>query len=861
VDLLFQGRLTHQALQEMMASLHAELQNLLAGKADTAAVEAALGQKASVSTLEGLRAEIFALKDALQAGEGIEARLLAERGSAEAQASPFQHYQLEMGALVKQLREEEAAARAQEAAQAEERRKRMALAAAQRGAGATASGGDSAANNAAAADGAIVRMMNADGTPFLPGGGAGGSQQPNASSRSPEEIAREEAERAELRDRLARMEMAIQLANAGGGGGGGGGGAFDMGSGGGDGSGLTLDANGNMIASDAADRDRAAADAQLARLERLLGSKYSRAESQVDELRTKCAKTERDLERLMRAMEQRNRAQALQAAGVGGTGTSGSGGSNSGGGGAASHVQSHELTHLMNELSTLQRGMSNRTAEGKSVYELQLLPAARESAAMIAELRNALREQNRTRTRLLDSLADAKASVSHDVGELFQQVQLLRRRLASHTGSFAHEWGALLREQRAAWQDMDVWKRSVATELAAVLAVAEQSASTLEDLAQPLHAQLQAAETTLLAQHEQEAERRFAAEYAHMRQKYEELRAAEEEAAYPHSQREQEEKQSGGHVDWWSNTHLSSLYSRPFTAAASSPANNHGGDLGPWSAAASPSSRPRTSPLQNPVVGGVDDGALRRASWHNKLPRSLSVVPPDTPTGATSTPRVKSGRSVRVLPSHSGSVLAGDGNRNGLPSPSRWVNPARDLHEANQRRPATCGSSGRALSPSARASPSTVSRAASRAGMLSPASSRPLTGGLSQPSPRSARVATPSHSQQQRFVSLHVEHNDVRQTLALLRERLTMPHLGGGITDALYASTTTAAPNATAPSPPLPPSLAPAAATTTHTFGTPPTPPPMLSAFAASPPSYHGSGSKSSRTVTSVADALSMHRR
>jgi len=305
VDLLFQGRLTHSALGESVAALTSEMERLLGTKADTAAVEAALGGKASVATLESLRAEALALRDSLKAGDGVEGRLLQE-GDAQAQASPFQQYQLEIGSLVKQLREEEAAARAQEAALIEERRKRQMLSLQQR----TAAGSALLASGADGADdaegGMSVRILNADGTPFTPssaagdGHGSGGAGSSGAGGPvSAEQAARDQAERADLRDRLARMEMAIQLANVGGSGSGGGGGSGGaMGAGG-----LTLDADGRPINS--------AAELQLARLEKLMDNKYARTERLVDELRTKCAQSEKDVERLVRALEQRSRAQAL----------------------------------------------------------------------------------------------------------------------------------------------------------------------------------------------------------------------------------------------------------------------------------------------------------------------------------------------------------------------------------------------------------------------------------------------------------------------------------------------------------------------------------------------------------------------
>lgn len=760
VELLLQGKVTQQELHASFAGLSQQLESLLANKADHATVEALLASKASLNAVDNVRADLLSLKEALRNGEGL------EELNAKHVSNPLQDYQKQMGELMRQLRDEQEKMRAEEEAQAEARNRRR-----QQSGSSTATAGKGGQNGRDGRDGRDgahrdgggnepIRSgrFNSDGTEILLNAdgsvwhsdeharddAAGGtSSDPSAGGRSgamsaTERSAWDEQERRELRDRIARMEMAIQLANA---------------------SPAGANANGGQ-----SDQE---AENELARLERAMDTKYERTHKVVEELRAKCAQAERDVERLTRAVETKNRSSSAMGGSVGSGG--GAGGGGMGGSGStmvSSLVPSQELTYFMQELSTVQRGLSQSTGvHGKSVYETVLLPQARESASVLVEVRNQLREQNRARARLLDTLADAKSTVSHDVSELFAQVQMLRRRLKAHTNEFGREWIGLLREQRHAWTELEAWKADVADQVQHMLDAAEHSASTLAQLQEPLHEQLREVQHAEIDLRDAQVRARFAAEYARMRQRYEEVRAQEEDtlAQHQHQQHQlqlqhpltREEKiDDGSGVDAWSDAaDASPLHLRPLTSPTAANRVSWGQFPSPWqpsSTAASPSP-PLPPPSHSPRGRTIRIPTARALSASMLRPGTAAATAAAASHAVPSAPA-----SARAATSHASSpasyMPAADSSFRAL-SPSagpRWATPPREQAQAQaQARPATCSSSGRTFTPS--------SRPGSRDG-LTPRGS----------GPGAAR---------NRGSGSRADSGDVGQTLEMLHERLSMLHL------------------------------------------------------------------------------------
>ena len=850
VELLLQGKVTHADMQFGFQTTINELERMLAGKADHAAVDAMLASKVSHSSLESLRSDLLTLKESLRNGEGLE-EMQAKQG-----INPFETYQKQMGDMLRQIKEEQN--KMQREAE-EKRRQDAANSKSGGGAGSGRAGGSEDSDDSDGEgpihtggfneDGSEI-LLNADGSPWTGkrrgGGGSGISKR--SSGGDGRSAAFTEQEKRELRDKLARMEMAIQLANAGGAG-----------------------RNGK----DGAGGDGTGADSELDRMERAMEAKYARTQRAVDELRLKCTQADTDIERMMRMLEAKNRANAAAAAG------------------AAMHSASHsvpsqELTHFMQELSTLQRGLAAMSPNGgaQSLYESVLLPTARQSASMLVEVRNALREQNRARARILDSLADAKSSVSHDVAALFAQVQLLRRRLKTHSEEFGREWWSLLRGQRQALQHLEEWKRSVSFELDRVMAAAGESAFTLQSLQQPLHDQLRSAVLTETEQRDHEMEARFEREYAQMRERFEAVRMGEEERQ--RSSPEEKTHADDRSITPWDSTTMS-VPATPFAISSHQLQDAH------------LQQRPQTSPLKASVTFSPQGSPLssasavasaanasasvRRASWGQSVPASSTAssaalaassdFAEASPAAPSSSPRSRSHKLRPATAAYSGYEPAADSAfQSASPSTGpRWVAP----HTTRADRPSTCSASGRQLSPSSRPTSRNglTPRPAASQYHHSQQLSRPSTSASSGRRSFSRGASFPSNSgHYSRFQA--EPQSDAQLALELLRERLSMPHLSSSSWSAA------ASPFAPSPSPGQPQQLHVSIAARTATMTPAPQPaaahpvvavaaPPAASppyagplestaATLAAPLSHRSGSSKSSRIVTSVG-ALMQQRR
>lgn len=860
VELLLQGKVSHSDMQFSFQTTINELERLLAGKADHAAVDAMLASKVSHTSLDSLRNDLLTLKESLRNGEGLE-EMQAKQG-----INPFETVQKQMGDMLRQIKEE------QTKMQREAEEKRRLDAANKRGGAGKAGGSDEDDSDE---DGPIHTgrfnedgteiLLNADGTPWTGkrrgGRGSNGKRSSGGGGLGGRSAAFTEQEKRELRDKLARMEMAIQLANAGGAGRNGKDGAAAGGSG-------------------------VGADSELDRMEKSMEAKYTRTQRAVEELKLKCTQVDTDIDRMMRMVEAKNRAQAASAAASGAAGYAAAMHSAS----SAHSVPSQELTHFMQELGTLQRGLAAMSNGGaQSLYESVLLPQARQSAAMLAEVRNALREQNRARARILDSLADAKSSVSHDVAALFAQVQLLRRRLKTHSEEFGREWWSLLRGQRQALQQLEDWKRSVSFELERVMAAAGESAYTLQELQQPLHDQLRSAVITETEQRDREIEARFEREYAQMRERFETVRAREEERQRGQALASQEEKMShnddGRSITPWDSTTMPSTPypMSPYPQQHASFNQQHALQQRPQTSPLKPSTAAATnSPLQSSLQSPASSAAavaVRRASWGQQLPSaSAATAPAPSSDGVDASPAPASSprsRSHKLCPSTAAYVSyepsADSAFQSASPSAGpRWVAP----HTTRDDRPSTCSSSGRQLSPS--------SRSISRNGLTprpaasqfhhSQQQSRPSTS-LSG-SRRSSSRGNSGH-----YMRFQAEpQSDAQHALELLRERLSMPHLGSAssswsaaasaspfppssppqqlhVSIAARASTMTPAPQSAAAASPVLAAAAPPAAAQPYAG-----PLESTAATLAAPISHRSGSSKSSRIITNVGAVMQRRR-
>lgn len=713
VEILLSGKITQDDLRNMFASLSSEFSSLLHRKVDQAQVESLLGGKATVGSIESLRSELTALRDSVRAGDGLDAHALKKGGADD----PFARHEKQMAEMLAAIRD--AQAKAREEAQRHKEEIAAAAAAANANGGGAGSGDGGAAGFAAAAE--VARQAR-------------------------DRALLDDREKAELRARVQRMELAIQLAHA---------------------------QRGAAVQ---------AAEDQEARIEQALEARTGKLSRQLEELREACARSEADLVRVESAAE--------RARQVKGSATT-----------AAAH-QSRELHRFMADLGDLQREVDEASRHtGARMLEVQLLPRAAELTATVVDMRNAMREQARAQARLLDSLGDARASVENDVGALYRQVRALRRRLRMHTEELARDVLRGVNEHRAALREAAAFRRDVESafnDASDALAVRD---AELRTLAAPLHDQLRAARDTALTVREDEIEARYEGEYAKLRRRYEDAREKEDAAAAAEAQAQaarhfrhqtraktnvgpatgdDEEKTS---PSFGLNSPSWSLYGD--VRDAFSPTPDPDDDLSPPHARSRPTQahpsppsaadilpspphigRPRTSPLQ-PASADA-----RRSSWADSSASSPSTSPAVEPR--------------RVLRAASASLQRGGYT----PAPDssfqpsspgggpRWV---RDSHTprtgSRTHSPPTRGRSperdehGRlVLSPGAGDSRMPASGAARRFDLKSASRARPISG--TGPRLRSASAAPAAAA---RFAAMTTEHADVAHSLELLRERLSIP--------------------------------------------------------------------------------------
>lgn len=739
MEIMLSGKVTQDELQALFTTLSGEITQLLGKKADYDQVESLLAGRASMSTIETLRTELNNLRDAIRSGDHLHS------GSASApSANPFEQQAQEMLAMLDKMRQ------AQKEAREREVTRRAELAAAAK---------DVADKDANAGNG--VRGEEDELTT---------NQQAMLAQRQ-----LDQKEKKELRDKIHRMELAIQLAHA--------------------------QANARKGAGGASNGGGGSAGQEDddARIERLVDERTAKMARLLEDLTFRASAAEKEGERLRKLMEAKHRA-ALGGMDGMGMGTGGAGGGLAGLGG----MGFNELQRFMSELADTQRQFAQTTGQsGRHLFESSLLPRAAELAAQVQDMRNALREQQRAQARILASMSSAKSSVEGSVSDLYDLVVKLRQRLKLYSEEFARDVLEGVEQQRSMYAESQRFRSRVDSAFSELSSLLSFHSTTLDQLSRPLHDQLRVARRTELEAREEEVEKRYAGEYAKLRERYEVVKTREEEAKDRSSMMDQEEQE---HLQ----QQRSSFSSRAPTGQGW---NTHRDTMSPYSSDSRPgsshfSSRPGTS-------SRTTAAEARRRSWAAAVSMGAAEGEQDghnmeRPRTGVSTSASSPRQAQRSASSRRPSTAAGSawGRAAPLyvytPSPSsafqvssaaigqgpKWRPETERPHTSSSLRNATSPKresspqreeTGRLIFPNSPTPAQGIPpRPCSSFSLKSASKSRPNTSGggsgggsLSRPSTRSGRGGGRASGRQ--TMTLTVENNDVAYSLELLRQRLSIP--------------------------------------------------------------------------------------
>ena len=569
IEIVLAGKMTQQEIEAMMNDVTKEIESSLGKKVDFAQADALLNTKASMSSIEALRTEMNLLRDSIRNGEGI-GRMKGIDGNGSNQANPFDHYQHELSSMLQQLKDEQKKLKDEKEKQREAR----------------------------LAEENVSRSNTLDGA--------------NHVGRGQFDL----SEKKELHDRISRLELAIQLAHA------------QAQSAGMDKS--SFSRRGSRR-SKGGPNDGHGDDSVISeQLSKLLDTRASKLRRELDDLRQRNRQVEVDTQKFQRQIDSMRE---------------GKGGSSSYGLGGDQH--SKDLSQLFRELDRLESnydaltgGSGNGSGSGgkgiqsdREWVESILLPQSNQMSVELTEIRNMLRDQSRAHRRLLDSLTDAKTSVTADINELYQQVQLLRRRLKAHTEEFTQDLLHGLHDQQQLYGEFQSFRSMIETALYQMSQHLDDNSSTLTAIQQPLYDQIRITSTHQAHIRTSTLETKYAEEYARLRQRYEEMRERIERHQKETRAHDQLSEESSQTYDIYHN--INEVFQSDENEQKTNPASSSPSTPLGYFRIASPPPPPQSnfSPSPLPSSSPSSYRSVARAASAGIRPRiSASISTPQSPT-------------------------------------------------------------------------------------------------------------------------------------------------------------------------------------------------------------------------------------